>query len=261
VWDNCDEGDKDLVESVQLEAARVITGAIRGTSHNCLYKELGWEALSSRRERQQLRLYHKMIFQNVPQYLVDIVPPKVGHQHRYPTRNVDDQKLVEFKCRTEQYKNSFLPKVTRAWNNLPLEIRQIESLTAFKMKLLQNKPTANELYYIGDRNTNIAHARLRMGCSLLNYDLHYNIHVIDSPSCACGYQFETINHLIFDCPLYIRIRNKLFENIVQQTNIQKENVSIDMLLHGDRNFDFETNCKVYKLFQTFLQESERFGQS
>jgi hypothetical protein len=199
-----------------------------------------------------------MVYQNVPQYLADIVPPKVGNQHRYPTRNADEQKLVEFKCRTEQYKNSFLPKVTRAWNNLPLDTRQIESHAAFKTKLLHNKPTVNKLYYMGDRKINIAHARLRMGCSLLNYDLHFNIHVVNSPSCACGYQFETIKHLIFDCPLYIRIQHKLFENIMQQTNIKKEHVNTDMLLHGDHNLDFDTNQKIYKLFQIFLLESERF---
>jgi hypothetical protein len=41
VWDNCSIHEYDLLESVQLEAACIITGLRKGTSHAKLYTELG----------------------------------------------------------------------------------------------------------------------------------------------------------------------------------------------------------------------------
>jgi hypothetical protein len=39
VWDNCILHESELLESVQLEAARIITGLRKGTSHAKLYTE------------------------------------------------------------------------------------------------------------------------------------------------------------------------------------------------------------------------------
>ena len=49
VWDNCSIHESDLMKSVQLEAARIITGLRKGTSHAKLYTELGWVPLKVRR--------------------------------------------------------------------------------------------------------------------------------------------------------------------------------------------------------------------
>ena len=49
----------DKIESIQYNAALAITGAIRGTSKDKLYKELGLEYLSSRRWVKRLTLFHK----------------------------------------------------------------------------------------------------------------------------------------------------------------------------------------------------------
>jgi len=48
----------ELLESVQLETARIITGLRSGTSHNKLYNEPGWETLSARRyKHKQIMMY------------------------------------------------------------------------------------------------------------------------------------------------------------------------------------------------------------
>ena len=52
LWDKCTKQLADLLESIQLDAARIITGLRRGTSHQIFYNELGWSALS---EREQTR--------------------------------------------------------------------------------------------------------------------------------------------------------------------------------------------------------------
>ena len=49
----------DKIKSVQYNAALAITGAIRGTSKEKLYNELGLEYLSSKRWMKRLCLFHK----------------------------------------------------------------------------------------------------------------------------------------------------------------------------------------------------------
>ena len=79
----------DKIESIQYNAALAITGAIRGTSKDKLYKELGFESLSSRRWFKRLTLFHKIINNNGPSYLLNIIPKlkifiNLRNQNRIP---------------------------------------------------------------------------------------------------------------------------------------------------------------------------------
>jgi hypothetical protein len=49
VWDNCSQTDNDRLEKLQLEAARIAPGLTAFSSRDSVYKETGWEKLSSRR--------------------------------------------------------------------------------------------------------------------------------------------------------------------------------------------------------------------
>ena len=42
VWDGCCEADRDLLESLQYEAARLVTGALKGTERKNLLKLHGF---------------------------------------------------------------------------------------------------------------------------------------------------------------------------------------------------------------------------
>ena len=59
------------------------------------------------------------------------------------------------------------------------------------------------------------HARMQIGCSGLHYDLHTNLHVINSPSCTCGAVHETAYHYHYhyfmECTLYEEQRLELVE--------------------------------------------------
>ena len=50
VWDNCSQELSNLLENIQVEAARIITGLRKNSSRKALYLELGWEPLSKRRK-------------------------------------------------------------------------------------------------------------------------------------------------------------------------------------------------------------------
>ena len=54
IWDNLTEGEASLLKSIQYECARVVTGAIKGTSARALMNELAWESLSTRQKMHKL---------------------------------------------------------------------------------------------------------------------------------------------------------------------------------------------------------------
>ena len=74
VFDNCTEEESDKLEKVQLAAARVVTGAKRGTSHALIYEELKWDTLKERRYRQRLKMLYKIRNDLAPTVLKEHMP-------------------------------------------------------------------------------------------------------------------------------------------------------------------------------------------
>jgi hypothetical protein len=54
VWNNIPDYSKQSLESLQLKAARIVTGATKLTSKQLLYDETGWETLQTRRNNHKL---------------------------------------------------------------------------------------------------------------------------------------------------------------------------------------------------------------
>ncbi len=52
--------EKDDVDKIQIEAARISTGATRLVSIESLYEEIRWETLEKRRQLHKLTLLYKM---------------------------------------------------------------------------------------------------------------------------------------------------------------------------------------------------------
>ena len=63
------ESFKRKIEMVQYKAAIVITGAVKGTSRDRLYQELGLESVEDRRWSHRLFFFHKIIQGLLPSYL------------------------------------------------------------------------------------------------------------------------------------------------------------------------------------------------
>ena len=72
------------LESIQYNAALAITGAIRGSSREKLYQELGLESLKQRRWFRKLCYFLKIAKSQSPKYLFDKVPTT---RTAYRTRN------------------------------------------------------------------------------------------------------------------------------------------------------------------------------
>ena len=89
-------------KSIQYNAALGITGAIRETSNEKLYQELGFEPQQSRRWFGKLSLFYKIIIKKSPSFLCHLIPnPSVS----YFTRN--SKKSPPIKANHSFFKNTF----------------------------------------------------------------------------------------------------------------------------------------------------------
>ena len=254
VWDNCDDDSKSLIDKVQDDAARIVTGAIKGTSHDLLHQEVGWEDLSSRRNRQKVLLFYKMVHGQAPEYLCDMVPPQVKDINPHSSRFSED--LMGIKHRLVLFEKSFLPSVVDEWNKLPLGVRQIQNFKAFKNIVQVNKPKSKHIYYCGERNVNIQHARLRMQCSLLRGHLH-KLHVIDSGLCLCQQSVETTEHYFMHCVFYAKQRKTLFENL-RKLHIPNDEINVGLLLYGRNDLTLSSNKSIFGIVHKYFTETKRF---
>ena len=74
LFGNCTQYEKDELDKVQSEAARIVTGGTKLVSINNLYKEIGWESLEHRRRKHKLVMFYKMVNHLTPTYLSELVP-------------------------------------------------------------------------------------------------------------------------------------------------------------------------------------------
>ena len=118
----------EKIESLQYNAALAITGAIKGSSKEKLYQELGFESLKDRRWMRKLCYLYKVISSKRPSYLYDMLPPLQRSQRNQGF-------FHPLLCRTEIFKNSFLPYTINEWNKLDPEIKRIDSYVGFRKKI------------------------------------------------------------------------------------------------------------------------------
>ncbi len=245
VWNNCTNELKAQLESVQIEAARIVCGATKLCNIEKLYLDLKWETLEIRRNKHKLILFYKMKNNLTPQYLSDLIPEQT--QVRYNLRNASD--VPSLSCRTQLYTNSFLPSTIRDWNRLDDHTRSAPTVTSFKSRIKKNNSKASPLYNVGSRKSQILHTRLRLSCSALNHDLHRRS-IVESPNCQCG-SVETVNHFLLYCDIYQLHRQRYLTNLPCAPIANK-------LLYGDERLTFDENKHIFIQVQKFILATKRF---
>ena len=248
VWDNCNQNDKDRLEKIQHEGARIVSGATKLISICDLYNEVRWESLENRRTKHKLIMLYKMKNNLTPAYLSNKVPTMVGQNSQYSLRNSDDLQTIH--SRTTLYYNSFLPSSIREWNTLSPEIQNAESVRSFKLLLNKENRKPPLYYYLGDRYSQVLHTRLRTQCSGLNHHLFLR-NIVDSPLCACG-QIENTLHYLLECPRYNDRRHGMLRELPQ-------NIRLDTLLYGNPNSPIEENNAIFESVQQFIIGTKRFS--
>ena len=90
IWDNCSKYEKDELEKVQIEGARISRGATKLISINNLYKQICWDKLQKRRDDHKLTLFYKMYNNLTPNYLSSLIPQQVETILQNNLRNAQD---------------------------------------------------------------------------------------------------------------------------------------------------------------------------
>ena len=148
---------------MQYKATLAIRGAIQGSSRHKIYQELGLESLKSRGWYKRLVCMFKIMNEKAPNYLINLIP-------KYePTIKTRNNTIPSYKCRTNFFKHSFFPSTLNDWFNLDINIRNYESISLFKCRLLSFiRPVQNSIYNIFDPKGLKFPTRLRLDLSHLN---------------------------------------------------------------------------------------------
>ena len=227
---------KEKLGAVWYNACLVITGAIRGTSRERLYHELGLEILNNRRWSRKLFFFHKILKGFSPSYLQKILCFR-NVQH-YQTRSKSTKIIEKIKARIKAFENSFFfAYCINEWLKLSDEIRSIESSNQFKKTILDFiRPKENSIYAIHDISGLKLLTRLRLNFNLLNeHKFRHNFKVTINPMCSCGFEPETTDHYLLRCKLYIDVRLDLLidmHTINQSLKNFSEDQLVNVLLFG-----------------------------
>ena len=247
------------LESVQYNASLAITGAIKGTSKERLYEELGLESLSKRRWYRRMCLFWKIINNSAPKYLTILLPST-----QY-SRNPNRQNLFSsFHKNTDYFANSFFPYCTDQWNLLDPDIKNIQSISLFKKAILKFiRPSAAHVFDVTDYSGLKLLTRLRLNLSHLNeHKFRHNFRDTINPLCPCSLEPETLIHFLLHCPLYSFHRTSLLDSVsaVDESisNLSDANL-VNLLLYGNTTlYNNEENTAILNFTICYLRSTERF---
>ena len=171
VWNNYTQYEKEELDKIQTEAAKIASGTTKLISLNALFSESQWESLQDRRHNHQLTLFYKMQNHLAPEYLSSLVPQPVGAVSRYNLRNANNLQTIT--SRTNLYYQSFLSSAIRGWNNLQIEIKQSDSVNSFFSLVLRGSGRTIPLSTLQTALVNYVYMKsafiLRSTFSLINH--------------------------------------------------------------------------------------------
>ena len=123
------------------------------------FEELGLESLQHRRWYRKLCCFYKILKDQSPKYLFNIIP---GLTRPCCTRNASN--IPHFKVKHSFFKNTFFPSVIIEWNKLDPEIQIAPSLNIFKRNILKFiRPTAKNIFGCHNLKGIKCLTRLRLG--------------------------------------------------------------------------------------------------
>ena len=246
------------MESIQYNAALAITGAIRGSSREKLYQELGLESLQQRRSYGKLCYFFKLTKNKSLKYLFNYIPTV---RSTYRTRNIDN--IPQFNVRHPLFRNSYFPSIVTEWNNLDKSIRNSESFSIFKKNILKFiRPSPNSIFNCHIPKGVKLLTRLRLGLNHLR-DHKFNHSFQDSlnPICNCGTDVDTTARYLLHCPLFSDERLILIKNI---RNIDSNILNLndcrfsEVLLFGNSSFNNSKNTFIINTTIEYIASSKRF---
>ena len=112
------------LDTIQNEAARIVTGTTKLTSIENLLTDTDWQTMGNRRKIRKLILMYTLLYSQTPSYLYSLLPENNNSSHQ---RNCH--------ARTDIFYNSYFPSTLRLWNELSESLRNAQSRNIFKRML------------------------------------------------------------------------------------------------------------------------------
>ena len=174
--------------------------------------------------------------------------------------------MPTFHCRTDCFKNSFFPSTLNDWYKLDETIRDSESISIFKNRLLSFiRPLESNVYNIFDPKGLKFLTRLRLGFSHLNeHRFRHNLQDCMNPLCSCSLEIEDTSHYLLHCHHFSQYRIDLMnsvKSILENFESLSDNVKKDILLYGDSRLDGNKNKFILEATLTYIKSTDRFSGS
>ena len=128
VWGHCGATLANKLQILQNRAARILTFSSYDSSSGSLFEQLDWEGLDTQRQIQVAVMVYKSLHGLASNYLSSLFTQR---NISYNVRD-NEKKLVIPLPRTNFLKNSVRYNGAIIWNNLPLELRQTETINSFR---------------------------------------------------------------------------------------------------------------------------------
>ena len=175
---------------------------------------------------------HKVLSTKLPAYLYELIPPTIN-AHRSPGC------CRALYCRTDLFRNSFLPFSINEWNKLDPDIRNLDSHEMFRKKLLNFiRPSEKSIFNIYDPQGSKLLNRLRLGFShLREHKFRHNFADTVNPLCSCALETESTDHFFLCCQNYVSFRTVLMNELSSINSgiiSLRPSALLEVILYGDK---------------------------
>ena len=133
VWNAFTKSNISRVESIQRRATKSILKS--DDEYLVRLRKLRWLSLEDRRLMADVVFFYKLVNNHVCLTLYSRVRFSRDVDREYALRSMDTSNLLTSLSRTNLFKFSFMQRIVREWNSLPLDIREASFVEEFKLKV------------------------------------------------------------------------------------------------------------------------------
>ncbi len=132
IWGRGTKTDLSKIYVLQKRAAKIILQKPIRTPSKELFSQLNWLTFDDRCKYHAAILIYKCIDNKTPEYFNDII--NFSKNSRYNLRSITHNDIVNTRINTNYKKKAFSYYSMEVWNEIPIYIRTVNSIVAFKSK-------------------------------------------------------------------------------------------------------------------------------
>ena len=160
----------------------------------------------------------------------------------------------------------FFPFTLNDWFRLDINMRNSESISLFKSRLLSFiRPNQSNIFNVFDPIGLKLLTRLRLGLSHLNEPkFRHNFQGCLNLLCSCSLEIEDTANYLLHCQHFSNHHYDLMnsvKSIIPNFESFTDNNRIDILLYGDSRFDENKNKIILEATINYLKKSKRYSGS